>query len=109
MKLTLIKIIHTLIWCLFNLILFYLAYSAINNRLSKWIWIGVAIIILEGIVLLIYKNKCPLTVVARRYSDSKKDNFDIYLPEWLARYNKVIYTSLFIIILCGLIFRMANK
>ncbi|MFT7189365.1 MAG: hypothetical protein ACI9AV_002644, partial [Sediminicola sp.] len=26
-----------------------------------------------------------------------KDNFDIFLPNWLAKYNKVIFTTLFII------------
>jgi hypothetical protein len=34
----------------------------------------------EGIVLLIFKMRCPLTVIAMRYSDSNKDNFDIFLP-----------------------------
>ena len=32
--------------------------------------------------------------MARKYSDSTKANFDIYLPEWLAKYNKEIYTTI---------------
>jgi hypothetical protein len=46
---------------------------------------------------------CPLTVIARKYSDSTKANFDIFLPNWLAKYNKLIYTSIFgvaVLILC---------
>jgi hypothetical protein len=40
---------------------------------------------------------CPLTVMARKYSDSEKDNFDIFLPIWLAKYNKLIFTTLYVI------------
>ncbi|MCB0632840.1 MAG: hypothetical protein KDD15_24045, partial [Lewinella sp.] len=50
----------------------------------------------EGVVLLIFRMFCPLTLIARKYSDSTKDNFDIYLPNWLARHNKLIFTSIFI-------------
>ena len=31
---------------------------------------------------------------------------DIYLPNWLAKWNKLIYTTLFILIICGLIYRI---
>jgi len=48
-------------------------------------------------VLLIFKMYCPLTLIARNFSDSRKDNFDIYLPNWLAKYNKIIFTSIFAI------------
>jgi hypothetical protein len=33
--------------------------------------------------------RCPLTDVAARYTDDRRANFDIYLPEWLARYNEL--------------------
>jgi hypothetical protein len=38
-----------------------------------------------------------LTYVARKYSDSRKDNFDIYLPNRIAKYNKHIFTTIFVI------------
>jgi hypothetical protein len=47
-----------------------------------------------------------LTLIARRYSDSTKDNFDIYLPNWLAKYNKLIYTSIMGIVLVLTIYRL---
>lgn len=108
-NLTTIKIIHTIIWGFFNVVLFYMAYAIIVDKIDKYVWIGIGLILLEGIVLLSFKKMCPLTIMARKYSDSNKDNFDIYLPNWLAKYNKVIYTSFFIIILCGLIYRIINK
>lgn len=58
---------------------------------------------IEGAVLGLFKGKCPLTVWARQYSDSQKDNFDIYLPEWLARYNKLIFTTVFVVALAMLL------
>jgi hypothetical protein len=105
-KLTFIKLIHTIIWIFFNVVIFYLFYAVIVDKIDKWMWIGLGLILLEAIVLLIFKMKCPLTVIARRYSDSSKENFDIYLPDWLAKYNKLIYTSILLIIVVMLIYRL---
>ena len=41
MKLTIIKIIHTLIWIFFNVVIFYLLYAVIINKIDKWVWMGV--------------------------------------------------------------------
>jgi hypothetical protein len=38
-----------------------------------------------------------LTVLAARFTPERVDNFDIYLPTWLARYNKRIFGTLFIV------------
>lgn len=105
-KLVTIKLIHTAIWIFFNVVIFYLLYAVLVNKIDKWVWIGLSLIILEGLVLLIFKNVCPVTIAARKYSDSTRDNFDIYLPEWLARYNKQIYTSIVGIIVIILLFRI---
>lgn len=109
MKLIAIKILHTAIWLFFNVVIFYLLYAVITNKIDKWVWIGIGLILLEGLVLLIFKNKCPLTVVARKYSDSRQDNFDIYLPNGLAKYNKLIYTSIFIVTMGILIYRLITQ
>jgi len=100
-KLLTIKLIHTLIWVIFVAVIFYILYSGISNNINTFTWIGIGLIIGEGCVLLLFKMFCPLTVLARRYSDSQKDNFDIFLPNWLAKHNKLIFTSIFLV---GLIF-----
>lgn len=108
--LTIIKIIHTFIWIFFNVVLFYLFYAVLINKIDAYIWIGLSLIFLEGIVLLIFNNSCPLTIIAHNYSASEKPNFDIYLPAWLARYNKLIYTTFLAVILFILIYRiLTNK
>jgi hypothetical protein len=106
MKLNITKTIHSIIWVFFNGVIFYLYYAVITNNINKWVWICIGIILLEGIVLLIFKRSCPITLIARKYSDSTKDNFDIFLPNWIARYNKLIYTTLFGIALIILAFRL---
>jgi len=94
-KLVLIKIVHTVIWAVFVFFIFYIVWSGVTSRISSFSWIAVSLVVVEGIVLLIFGGNCPLTVMARKYSDSPKANFDIFLPDWLAKYNKQIFTSLF--------------
>ncbi len=104
-NLLLIKLFHTLIWFIFVVVIFFILYSGISNKINLYTWIGIGLIIGEGIVLLIFKMFCPLTVLARKYSDSQKDNFDIFLPNWLAIYNKLIFTSIFLIGLILVLYR----
>lgn len=95
-KLQLIKVVHTVVWLFFNVVIFYMLYAAIANKIDVWLWVCYGLIGLEATTLLIFKLYCPLTIWARKYSSSAKENFDIYLPNWLAKYNKQIYTSIVI-------------
>ncbi len=105
-KLTIIRIVHTIIWLFFNVVIFYMLYAVIVDKLDKWLWIGYGLFVLEGITLLIFNFFCPLTVLARRYSDSTKANFDIFLPNWLAKHNKTIYTGILVLIMILTIYRL---
>jgi hypothetical protein len=82
-KLRTVKLIHTLVWIFMVAVIFYVLYCGIFDKANLLTWISIGIIILEGIVLAAFSMSCPLTVMARKYSDSTKDNFDIYLPNWL--------------------------
>ena len=108
-KLTVIKVVHTAIWIFFNVVIFYLGYAIITNKIDEWVWICIGLIVLEGSVLLLFNKMCPITLIARKYSDSTKDNFDIYMPNWLARYNKLIYTIIFLLLMIILLYRLAIK
>jgi hypothetical protein len=87
---------------------FYMLYATINYKLDRSLWIGDGFIILEGLILLTFKFHCPLNLLARKYSDSTKDNFDIYLPSWLAKYTKLIYTTIFAIVIIITIYQILN-
>ncbi|MDC6388057.1 hypothetical protein PP182_05165 [Maribacter sp. PR1] len=105
-KLFILKLIHTIIWSFFVFVIFYVLYSGVTNRINRYTWIGIALIIAEGINLIIFRMFCPLTLIARKYSDSDKDNFDIFLPNWLAKYNKQIFTSIFIVGVLMVLYRV---
>ncbi len=96
-KLFWIKLVHTLIWLFFVIVIFYVLYSGITGNINIYTWVGIGLVIGEGAVLLIFKMFCPLTLLARKYSDSTKDNFDIFLPNWLAKNNKLIFTTIFLV------------
>lgn len=64
-----------------------------------------AVVACEVVVLALNGWRCPLTPIAARFTDDRRDNFDIYLPEWLARHNKRIFGTLY---LAGLVFAIAH-
>jgi hypothetical protein len=107
-KLTIVKIIHTLVWIFFNIVIFYMLYAVIVNKLDNRLWIGYGLFILEGVILLIFKCSCPITNIARKYSISSKDNFDIYLPNWLAKYTVLIFISILVIVTIITIFQLVK-
>jgi hypothetical protein len=84
-------------------------YAAIANKLDRWLWMGYGVIFLEGLILLTFKSHCPLNLLARKYTNSTKDNFDIYLPSWLAKYTKSIYTTLVEIALIITLYQVLNQ
>jgi hypothetical protein len=92
-----VKLIHTMIWVFFVGVIMYVLYCGIADDISRYTWIAAGLVVLEGLVLLVFGGRCPLTLIAQNYSDSDKDNFDIFLPNWLARYNKLIFTSLYVV------------
>ena len=90
-----IKLLHTVIWAVLAAGILALPALALTGHL-RWALALSAIVLIECAVIGLNKGKCPLTTVAGRYTDDRADNFDIYLPLWLARYNKVIFGLLFL-------------
>ena len=109
LKLLSVKLAHTLIWAFFVAVIVYVLYCGLANQLTTYTWIAIGLVIAEGLVLLVFGGRCPLTLVARNYSDSGRDNFDIFLPNWLARYNKLIFTSLYVIGLVVVGYRLLHR
>jgi hypothetical protein len=90
-----IKLAHTVIWVFFVVCIGAIPICAVTGRLATAAaFIGV--VFLEVLVLIVNGWRCPLTDVAGQYTEERRDNFDIYLPEWLARHNKVIFGTLYV-------------
>ena len=90
-----IKLLHTVAWLFFVACIFLLPYFAYigNFKIALTLILFVS---LEVIVLAVNRWRCPLTAVAARHTSDRQANFDIYLPLWLAKYNKEIFGPLFI-------------
>ena len=69
----------------------YVLYCGIADKLSCHTWRASGLVVAEGAVLLVFKRHGPLTLLARRYSASRQNNFDIFLPNWLARHNQLVF------------------
>jgi hypothetical protein len=93
--LTAIKLLHTLIWAILAGSIVVLPLAGVLRRF-RWAAILTGLVLLECGVLAVNGGRCPLSDLAARFTDSHADNFDIYLPNWLAQYNKVIFGVLFI-------------
>ena len=91
-----VKALHTVIWALFASCIVAIPVVAWREQLGLAL-VLTAIVAVEVAVLVVNGMRCPLTAVARRYTDDHSDNFDIYLPRWLARYNKLLFGSLYLI------------
>ena len=95
LKLRAIKTIHTLVWAVFaGSILAIPALTLLGSLPVAWGLIG--FVFLEVMVLVANRMRCPLTDVAGRYTAERQDNFDIYLPLWLARHNKEVFGGLYV-------------
>ena len=66
-------------------------------RHFQWAAVLTGLVLVECGVLAVNRGRCPLTDLASRYTEERVDNFDIYLPLWLARRNKTIFGALFAI------------
>jgi hypothetical protein len=87
--------LHTLAWAVFAGCIVALPVFAWRGQF-RIAAVLIAIVCVEVLVLLAYKFRCPLTDVAARFTDDRRDNFDIYLPLLIARYNKQIFGTLFV-------------
>lgn len=94
--LQLIKLLHTVIWAFLAGIIFYILYAGITGNITKYVWVAIGLIVAEIVALFLNGWSCPLTSIASKYTSEHTDNFDIYLPLWLARYNKIIFSILFL-------------
>jgi len=108
-KLILIKLVHTTIWTFFVLVIGSIVYAGLVDRITLFVWIAIGLVVFEGVILLLNNWRCPLTLLAKIYTDSTADNFDIFLPKWLARNNKIIFTIIFSMGLVLVIWRAVGE
>lgn len=95
--LSMIKLLHSAVWLFMATCILLIPLAALRGKFPLSAMLG-GVIVIECAVLFFNGGKCPLTSAAARFTTDRADNFDIYLPLWLARYNKAIFGTLFV---CG--------
>jgi hypothetical protein len=103
-RLTTIKLLHTAVWAAFAGCIVAIPVLTLQGRF-RLAAVFALIVLGEIIVLAINRWRCPLTPIAARYTEDRRANFDIYLPEWLARYNKEIFGPLYLACVVWLVVR----
>jgi hypothetical protein len=91
-----IRMVHTIAWVVFASSIVAIPIVTLAGRIHTALWLSLLVWV-EVFILAANRLRCPLTGVARRYTRDRSDNFDIFLPEWLAKHNKLIFGSLFAI------------
>jgi hypothetical protein len=94
-KLLCIKLIHTIIWAFLVLVIFYILFTGIFDKINVYTFIAIGLVVIEGLILLLFGWRCPLTVVGEKYTDNHEIGFDIFLPKWIAKNNKAIFGAIF--------------
>jgi hypothetical protein len=102
--LTAIRLGHTVVWAFFVATILAIPLLAARSQLGLAA-LCAAIVACEVGVLVRNRMQCPLTGIAAQYTDDRRPNFDIYLPEWLARYNKQIFGTLYALAVLFLLVR----
>jgi len=91
-----IKIVHTIVWAFFVACILWVPLLAWQRDIERAAWV-IGLVMIEVGVLAANRFTCPLTDLAARYTSDRRANFDIFLPVWLARYNKLIFGALFVV------------
>jgi hypothetical protein len=91
-----IKLLHTAVWAVMAAAILALPWLGWWRKF-RWAFALTLLIIGECVVLAVNGGRCPLTDVAASYTSDRACNFDIYLPLWLACYNKQIFGFLFLV------------
>ncbi|MGP0020659.1 MAG: hypothetical protein ACLPHP_18970 [Candidatus Sulfotelmatobacter sp.] len=90
-----IKLLHTVIWAILAGSIVVLPFLGVQRKF-RWAAILTGLVLVECGVLALNHGRCPMSDLAQRFTADQADNFDIYLPNWLARRNKEIFGLLFI-------------
>ncbi len=89
-----VKLLHTVVWAFFAACVAAIPVLGWQGRVVGATVLS-GVVLVEVGILLMNGMRCPLTPIAARYTEDRRANFDIFLPEWLARYNREVFSGLY--------------
>jgi len=96
-----IRAVHTAIFIFIGARIVYMFNASLRlRRAPTWrqdrpLFLAIAVVIAEGIVLALNKWKCPLTTLAQRYGGKEERIADIFLPKVFSPYLLRVLTAMF--------------
>ncbi len=83
-SITFIKSAHTLAFIALSVANLLVLYSALTGRVTATTGVAMALVLGEGIVLILNGWSCPLTTYAEKLGAVSGQVTDIFLPKWFA-------------------------
>lgn len=94
-RLIAIKLVHTIVWAFFASCIVAIPIASWRDEHRAALWL-IVIVFVEVLVLVLNRMRCPLTSLAARHTTDRLENFDIYLPIWLAKHNQILFGALYV-------------
>ena len=85
-KVFIVKSIHLTLFILMCVCLFYILYCAITRTYDWTLLTAIAIILINGLSIVLNRGRCPLTTLAEKYGAENGAVTHLILPKWAARY-----------------------
>ena len=90
-----IKTAHTLVWAFFVLCIVAIWIFALRTDYFNAA-LAIGMVFIEVAVLAFNRWRCPLSPLAARYTEDRRINSDMYLPQWLAGRTMPIFGTLYV-------------
>ena len=105
-----IKVLHTAVWVVFASAIVALPVVAWRGAFQVAFGL-IGLISSELGILAVNGGRCPLTAIAARHTIERQANFDIYLPVWLAQWNKTIFGAMLVggLLLTGVLWLQRSR
>lgn len=106
---TLIKVIHSVIFLSMAAAIMYTVYSGITNRISRLTTVSIAAVLGESLVFSMNNGRCPLTDLTEKLGSDHGSVSDIFLPAWFAERIPILFSPLFAVGLTAIGVRRARR
>ncbi|WP_332659525.1 hypothetical protein [Brevundimonas sp.] len=93
-RLFVVRAAHTAIYVVMASATLVVLYAGVTGATGRWLWIALALVLLEAAVFGASGMKCPLTAVAVRYGATPEGAYDTFFPERFTRHTLTVFGPL---------------
>lgn len=95
-----VRLLHTLIYVINGTACFFVLFAGVTGRVDIWLWVAIALVAIEAVILFANGIKCPMSPLAERYGAKTTDVlYDTFIPERLTRHTFWFFS---LVVLLGL-------